>query len=64
MDSENEDYSEWLAFGIANGWISEPFDIAADPFPFNEGEREMNEDALYLPCLRLYGPRYFGVLSA
>lgn len=62
MDSENDEFREWLAVGIANGWVSEPFDIIEDGVPLNDGEED--SETLYLPCLRVYGPRYFGVLSA
>jgi len=52
-----EKYNEWLTYGVAKGWISNPVCDTHDGIPMSDKEIEMwdNGDDPCVPVIRLYG---------
>ena len=62
MNEENKEFNEWHEYGIACGWISDVYDASKEDLPLTETEKVALENgvgSIYIPFMRLYGPRYF-----
>lgn len=51
MEKQYDDFLDWMAFGVSQGWITEPFCNTHDGDPYMTEEEEQEWEEGGDPCL-------------